>query len=64
MQCIMCVMGGGGRPRGGVYTRDIVHIADYICTFCCPNGNFFDGKIGSLSPRKASYNRVALPNPN
>ena len=31
---------------------------------CCPNGNFSHGKFGSHSPRKASCNRVALPNPN
>ena len=30
----------------------------------CPNGNFPHGKFRSLSPRKASCNRVALPNPN
>ena len=35
-----------------------------FCTLCCPNGNFSHGKSGSLCPRKASYNRVALPNPN
>ena len=36
-----------------------------FCTLCCPNGNFSShGKSGSLCPRKASYNRVALPNPN
>ena len=27
-----------------------------------PGGNFSIGKFGSLSPRKASCNRVALPN--
>ena len=27
-----------------------------FCTLCCPNGNFSQGKFGSLSPRKASCN--------
>ena len=36
----------------------------FLFTLCCPNGNFSHGKFGSLSPRKASCNRVALPNPN
>ena len=31
---------------------------------CCPSGNLSHGKFGSLSPRKASCNGVALPNPN
>ena len=35
-----------------------------LCTLCCPNGNDTHGKFGSLSLRKASCNRVALPNPN
>ena len=35
-----------------------------FCTLCCPNGNVSQGKFWSLSPTKASCNRVALPNPN
>ena len=34
-----------------------------FCTLSCPNGNFSHGKFRSLSPWKASCNRVALPNP-
>ena len=35
-----------------------------LYTLCCLHGNVSHGKIGSLSSRKANYNRVALPNPN
>ena len=36
----------------------------FFLTLSCLNGNFSHGKFGSLSPRKASCNRVTLPNPN
>ena len=32
-----------------------------FCTLCCPNQKFLYGKFGSLSPRKASCNRVCYP---
>ena len=35
-----------------------------FCTLCCRIGNFSHGKFGSLSTRKASCNRVTLPNPD
>ena len=41
-----------------------VHTCLYFafCTLCCPNANFSHGKFGSIFPRKASCNRVELPN--
>ena len=36
----------------------------FVCSLCCPNGNFSHRKYGLLSPRKASCNRITLPNPN
>ena len=32
-----------------------------LCTLCCPNGNFFHGKLGSLSSRKASCSQMRYP---
>ena len=36
----------------------------FVLSLCCPNEHFPHGKCGVVSPRKASSNRVALPNPN
>ena len=36
----------------------------FFFTLCCHSGNFSHGKFGSLSPKKASCNRLVLPNHN
>ena len=59
----------GPTPCGGCETnKPLMGQVNFFFFFffllCCPNENFSHGKFGSLSPRKAGCNRVALPNLN
>ena len=45
---------------------DTISLNSFVYVFCtlfCPNEKIANGKFGSLFSRKASCNRVALPNP-
>ena len=59
------VLAGWAKPAPLSFFSFFFFLFFLFYTLLLSNGNFSPGKFGSLSPRKASCNRVAaLPNPN